>query len=85
MDNITPLFGAPDDPDSKAELVETLEDLLDRARAGQLIGFAYAGLQDSRLAMHGLAGDVGSYAVPGALEIVKARVAIAIIQCEDEE
>lgn len=52
--------------------VSVLEDLLERARAGEIVGVAVAGLRYDATAAYRVGGRVGGYGMIGALEMIRA-------------
>lgn len=52
--------------------VSVLEDLLERARAGEIVGVAVAGLYYDATAAYWVGGRVGGYGMIGALEMIRA-------------
>ena len=56
------------------KLIETLESLLDRARSGEIIGFAGAVLQKDRTGTYWISGYTGGFSMLGALDCVRHRL-----------
>lgn len=54
--------------------IEGLEQMLDRARTGDLQGFVAAILTSADAAEYRMAGRVGGFAMQGALECAKAEL-----------
>lgn len=57
-----------------AACIRALEDLLERARSGEVQGFAGATLDADQCASWHAAGFVGSFGMLGALEVTKAHL-----------
>lgn len=73
--NVRSLFGgATGQREPNENAISTLEELLEMARAGEIIGIAVAGLCHDGCGMYRLAGRVGGYSMLGAVEIAKAEL-----------
>lgn len=73
--NVASLFGGPVGTREPNETcVRTLEEWLERARAGEVVGVAIAGLCFDHTACWSASGTVGGYALVGAMEVAKAEV-----------
>lgn len=72
-DNIKPLFlGRPTGTEPVEELVEILEDLLMRAKSGELQSLAFAGCCSDNTVMSGLSVTDDMFALIGALRVVES-------------
>ena len=72
-DNIKPLFpGRPTGTEPVEELVEILEDLLTRAKSGELQSLAFAGCCSDNTVMSGLSVTDDVFALIGALRVVES-------------
>jgi hypothetical protein len=73
MSNVHSLWGQPTgERTPQPELVAALEDALERARSGEIVGAAFATVYCDGLSGWSLAGRVGGNSLIGALEMVKA-------------
>ena len=73
VENVTPIFGGPAGrPEPNETCIKALEEWLDMARSGEIVGVALAGLCADRASRYAVAGKVGSYGMLGALEMAKA-------------
>lgn len=84
-DKIVRLGGGEIPPPGKvdATLVRFLEDQLERARSGDIIGFAGATLGSKHQSTFWFAGTVGTFGMVGALECAKRKV-MAVAMGDDE-
>jgi hypothetical protein len=84
MSNVVSISGdrVPQAGEPNPRLVESLEDLLERARSGEVQGVAYAALDRDNLAHWCCGGLVGCYSVLGALTCLTNRVRQV---CEDDK
>ena len=72
-DNIKPLFpGRPTGTEPVEELVEILEDLLFRAKSGELQSLAFAGLCSDNTVMSGISVTDDVFSLIGGLRVVEA-------------
>lgn len=72
---VVSLFGGPTgERQVSAACVETLEELLVRARSGEIIGVACACLHHDRLGSYLVGGMIGDYALLGALDCAKSEI-----------
>lgn len=72
-ENVTAIFGGTTGrPEPNEICIKALEEWLDMARSGEIVGVALAGLCADHMTRYGVAGKVGSYGVIGALEMAKA-------------
>lgn len=84
-DKIVSIRGGPlpEPGQPSPKLVMFLADLLERAVAGEIVGFAGATMGQNGSSTFYLAGFTGGFAMVGALECAKKRlVDIAISDCE---
>lgn len=58
----------------RESVIKELEDLLERARSGEVQGVAYAALHSDGLASWGIFGAQGPYSMVGAVEVMKANL-----------
>lgn len=75
MQNVTALYGGPigvREPDP--EVIETLEKLLEAARAGEIVGIMAASVCYDRLGRYDVAGKTANYAIVGACETGKMEL-----------
>lgn len=69
------IYGGPSGvPEVSQACVETLEEWLEMARAGEITGVAMAGLCHDRAARYAVGGMVGGYSMIGALEMARAEL-----------
>lgn len=67
-DNVIFPFGTYSPAQSKQSIVEMIENILDRARAGEIVGFAYAALTvNERVKTMADPGEKGYAALSGAI------------------
>lgn len=72
MTRVVSLYGGPTGERAPVDnCVLALEELLAKARAGEVVGVAVACLHFDRLASYHVAGQVGGYGIIGALEVAK--------------
>lgn len=72
---VTSLFGGPTGERVVSEAaVAALDEWLERALSGEIVGFAIAVLHHDGLGAFELAGRVGGYSMLGALDAAHARV-----------
>jgi hypothetical protein len=75
MSNVKALFGDGVDIGEPNEgCVTMLEELLERAKGGDIVGLACATISAHGLASYSLAGLVGPYGLLGAVEMAKAEL-----------
>ena len=75
MSNVKSLFGGPSGaPEPNERCIALLEEWLEMAKAGEIVGVAMAGLCRDNCARNALAGMVGGYSMIGALETAKAEL-----------
>lgn len=83
MSNVASLFGGPvGQREPNETCIETLEEWLEMARAGEIVGVAMAGLSFDGTARYGVGGRVGGYGIVGALEIAKTDI-VELLRDED--
>lgn len=72
---VTSLFGGPTGERTVNEIaVAALEELLEKARSGEIVGIAVAALHYDGCGSFQLAGRVGGYSMLGALDEAHSRV-----------
>lgn len=72
MSKVASLFGGPTGaPEPNTSCIAALEELLEKAKAGEVVGVAVACLHYDRLASYHIAGQVGGYGIIGAIESAK--------------
>lgn len=72
-DRVVSLFGGPTgERKVNALCVEGLEELLMRARAGEIVGIACAALHSDGLSSCQTSGLMGGYSLVGALQVLSA-------------
>lgn len=77
--DVESLFGGPTgEREVSSACVEGLEYLLERARNGEVIGFAASFLHADGTANYCACGHVGGYSMLGALEIVRCELVDAV-------
>lgn len=75
MAEVVSIHGAPVHAGDPVEpCVSALEDMLERARAGEVIGVAMAVMHSDRSSSFTFGGYLDSYGVIGALEMVRAKI-----------
>lgn len=68
--NVFSLRGEPTgQPKPNEHCIATLEEWLDMARAGELIGVAMAGLRSNGCGRYAVGGTIGGYSMLGALDM----------------
>lgn len=71
-------------PEVNAQLIETLEDLLERARSGEIVGVAYATQYRDQSVTHYWAGSfTGVYTVVGALHTLSIQLVHGFFSDDD--
>lgn len=73
--NVTSLTGAPVPtmvPNESA--IELLEEMLERARSGDVVGVCITAVHADKCGSYCMAGLVGGYSILGALEMAKAEL-----------
>lgn len=81
-DNVASLFGGPTGQREVNQFcIDALEAMLQKAKAGEVIGVAMACMYHDGLAAYEMGGMIGGYPMLGALEITK----MAVIQCMHDE
>ena len=58
----------------RESVIKAIEDLLERARSGDIQGMAYAALYHDSLASWGIVGLCGPHSLIGAVEVMKANL-----------
>ena len=72
MTDVVSIYGGPTgERQPSLVLIEALEDILERARSGEIIGGVFCGLYHDGLSDFSLAGKVGGYGLIGAVEMAK--------------
>lgn len=80
--NVTSIYGgATGQREPNENAISALEELLEMARAGEIVGIAVAGLYHDGCGMYRLAGRVGGYSMLGALDVAKVGL-IQIVRGE---
>lgn len=75
--NVISINGGPDgQPEPDESVIKILEDLLERARAGDAIGIAAVYTTPDEISAYCLGGWVGSYSMIGAVETMKGRLVV---------
>ena len=75
MSNVVSLDGGPaPEMQPNPELIEYLEDMLEMARGGEIIGVAALPLHWDRTASFSAGGVIGGYAQLGALAILQQHL-----------
>lgn len=73
MSEVVSLWGQPTgERNPNPALIDSLEKALERAKAGEIVGAAYAFCYHDGYAGYELAGLVGGYSMLGAIETAKA-------------
>lgn len=68
-ENVVAMFGGPSGvPEVHEGAVSVLEEMLEMARAGQIVGVVGAFLYYDRCAGYQMGGKIGGYALVGALD-----------------
>ena len=81
-DNVAPLFGGPvhvREVDEHA--VAALEEALQAARSGEVVGVIIARVHYDNLSSYHIAGRMGGYSIIGALEMAKTE--LIVLHAED--
>lgn len=74
-DNVTSLHGAQvEGGQPNAGCIAKLQELLERAEAGEITGIACASLHGDNTASYTIAGLVGPYSLLGAVDMSKAEL-----------
>lgn len=72
-ENVASIFGGPKGvPEPNETCVKALEELLEMARSGEIVGVAMAGLCADHMSRYAIAGNVGGYGMLGAMEVAKS-------------
>ena len=59
---------------AREDVVAFLENVLERARAGEVIGVGVAALHNNFEASYAVVGGVGGYSMLGALDMIRAEI-----------
>ena len=86
MSEIIPLFECDTtmQPTVNEPCVELLEDMLERAKSGQVIGVAMGILYYDKMSAYAIGGMVGGHSLIGTLDVAKAHL-ISHHIVEDEQ
>ena len=69
---VTAIFGGPAGvPEVSKYCVELLEEWLEMAKAGEIVGVVLVGLCHDKLSRYAIGGHCGGYSLVGCLEIAK--------------
>lgn len=75
MSEVHSLFGGPvGERRPDADTVDVLEDLLERAKSGEVVGIAAVAVNADGTAGHWLAGFVTTFSAIGALSVLKHQL-----------
>ena len=73
--NVKSLFGGPTGvPEPNETCISQLEEMLEMAKAGEIIGVSVAAVTKDGLALYRLAGLVGGFSMLGAMDVAKAEL-----------
>jgi hypothetical protein len=73
MTKVASLFGGPTgERETDQSCIETLEEWLEMARSGEIVGVVVVGLRFDRTTFSECSGMAGGYSMIGALEVAKA-------------
>lgn len=74
-DKVVPLFGQPLFSGEPSEaVIHRLEELLEQARAGSVVGVAFVGVNQAGDAEYRVVGRVGGFSMQGALDCARQEV-----------
>lgn len=83
---VAPIFGGPTgEKQANLHAIATLEEILEAARAGEIVGVMVASLCYDRLGRWDVAGETGGYSIIGAAEAGKLDLMRRIGDLNDEE
>lgn len=75
MSNVASLFGGPTGvPEVNETCVARLEEWLEMARSGEIVGVAVVALCADGASRYAVSGKVGGHGMIGALEVAKAEL-----------
>ena len=75
MTNVVGLFGQPlADGEPVQSCVECLEELLEQAKRGEIVGIAYGAMNSNGQGQTGIGGVIGGYSMLGALKLVEVEL-----------
>ncbi|WP_454917436.1 hypothetical protein [Xanthobacter sediminis] len=75
MSNVVAIRGGPTgQPEPNPTCIATLEEWLERARSGEIVGVALAALHHDGVGSYAVGGRVGGYSMLGALEMACAEL-----------
>ena len=75
MTNVVAISGGPiGTPEPNELCVTTLEDWLERARSGEIVGVSLAALHHDGLSSWAVGGKIGGHAMIGALEMARSEL-----------
>ena len=81
MTNVVVLHGGPTgSPEPNEHAIKALEEWLEMARSGELIGVVMIGAAYDDTTRSTMAGVVGSYRMVGTVEITKAELIAAVLE-----
>ena len=81
---VKPLFGGMTyEREVVAATIDALEQILEAAKSGEIVGVAITTLDHKGMGGYSIAGRVGGYSMIGALEMIKAEL-IAVNWGDDE-
>lgn len=85
MSNIVGLRGqpTPDNADPVPSVVEALEEMLEAARAGHLIGLGCVTIDRNQIGGYSLTGYLSSYAALGAADLLKTNLCLSILEGDE--
>lgn len=73
MADVVSIHGGPTgQPEPSPTCIQVLEEWLEKARSGEIVGVAIAGLCHDSCGCYALAGKVGGYSMLGAVDMAKA-------------
>ena len=83
--NVVSLGGGPilDNREPSEALIAHLEDLLERARSGEIMGMAAATLYRDRTTAYSVVGAIEGFSMVGALEMAKMALISVDLEARD--
>lgn len=83
--NVVSLGGGPalDNREPSEALISHLEDLLERARSGEIMGMAAATLYRDRTTAYSVVGAIEGFSMVGALEMAKMAIISVDLEARD--
>ena len=75
MSNVHSLWGQPTgERKAEPDVIKALEGWLEKAKSGEIVGVCVTAIYADGLAGYGLSGQMGGYAILGAIEQAKSVI-----------